>query len=74
MKKIPFPYSTAEQFEAVMAQPVCREWNTETAHRELTKPKVILKAGRVIKPIDKGAAVLREKDVRRLSTGQKHKH
>lgn len=72
VKKIPFPYSTPEQYEAAMAQPVSREWTTEAAHKELTKPKVILKAGRVIKPIDKDSALLREKDARRLKTGKRN--
>ncbi|KAM7532448.1 hypothetical protein Aperf_G00000133018 [Anoplocephala perfoliata] len=71
VKKIPFPYSTPEQYETVMAQPVSREWTTEAAHKELTKPKVILKAGRVIKPIDKDVSLLREKDVLRLKTGKR---
>uniref|UniRef100_A0A0X3NUR9 U3 small nucleolar RNA-associated protein 14 homolog A n=1 Tax=Schistocephalus solidus TaxID=70667 RepID=A0A0X3NUR9_SCHSO len=72
VKRIPFPYSTPEQFEAAIEQPVSREWTTESAHRELTKPKVILKAGRVIKPIDKSCAILREKDVLRLKTGKRN--
>nr|CDS30911.1 U3 small nucleolar RNA associated protein 14 [Hymenolepis microstoma] len=72
VKKIPFPYSTPEQYEAMMSQPVSREWTTEAAHKELTKPKIIVKAGRVIKPIDKDVALLREKDVRRLETGKKN--
>ncbi|VDL16647.1 unnamed protein product [Hymenolepis diminuta] len=71
VKKIPFPYSTPEQYEAVLSQPVSREWTTEAAHKELTKRKVIVKAGQVIKPIDKDVALLREKDVRRLETGKK---
>ncbi|KAL7062008.1 hypothetical protein AAHC03_0412 [Spirometra sp. Aus1] len=72
VKRIPFPYSTPEQFEAAIDQPVSREWTTESAHRELTKPKVILKAGRVIRPIDKSCAILREKDLLRLKTGKRN--
>ncbi|KAL5111703.1 U3 small nucleolar RNA-associated protein 14 [Taenia crassiceps] len=69
VKKIPFPYAKPEQYEQAMAQPVSREWTTEAAHRELTKPKVVLKAGRVIKPINRDVAVLREKDALRLLKG-----
>nr|CDS22595.1 U3 small nucleolar RNA associated protein 14 [Echinococcus granulosus] len=71
VKTIPFPYAKPEQYEQALAQPICREWTTEAAHRELTKPKVILKAGRVIKPISQDVALLREKDALRLLTGKK---
>lgn len=71
VKTIPFPYAKPEQYEQAMAQPLCREWTTEVAHRELTKPKVVLKAGRIIKPINQDTALLREKDALRLLTGKK---
>ncbi|CDS35802.1 U3 small nucleolar RNA associated protein 14 [Echinococcus multilocularis] len=71
VKTIPFPYAKPEQYEQALAQPICREWTTEAAHRELTKPKVILKAGQVIKPINQDVALLREKDALRLLTGKK---
>ncbi|VDK21140.1 unnamed protein product [Taenia asiatica] len=71
VKKIPFPYAKPQQYEQAMAQPVSREWTTEAAHRELTKPKVVLKAGRVIKPINQDVALLREKDALQLLTGKK---
>ncbi|VDM34610.1 unnamed protein product [Hydatigera taeniaeformis] len=72
VKKIPFPYATPEQYEQAMAQPVGREWTTEAAHKELTKPKVVLKASRIIKPINRDVALLREKDCLRLLTGKKN--
>ncbi len=71
VKRIPFPYSTPDQFEQAMEQPVSREWTTESAHKELTKPKIVLKAGRVIKPIDKDVALIKEKDALRLITGKR---
>uniref|UniRef100_A0A5K3FQ12 U3 small nucleolar RNA-associated protein 14 A n=1 Tax=Mesocestoides corti TaxID=53468 RepID=A0A5K3FQ12_MESCO len=71
VKRIPFPYARPEQFEEAMAQPISREWTTEAAHLQLTKPKVILKAGHVIKPINRDVALLREKDALRLITGSK---
>ncbi|TPP63629.1 U3 small nucleolar RNA-associated protein 14 [Fasciola gigantica] len=71
VKSIPFPYNTPEQFEAVIAQPISREWTTEGVHRELTRPKVTVQAGRIIRPISKSTALLRDKDVERLKKQKK---
>lgn len=52
-RKISFPHVKAQQqYEQTMWQPVSCKWTTEVAHGELTKPKVVLKTGRVIKPIN----------------------
>ncbi|KAA0197319.1 hypothetical protein FBUS_02602 [Fasciolopsis buskii] len=72
VKSIPFPYNTPEQFEAVIAQPISREWTTESVHRELTRPKVTVQCGRIIRPISKSAALLRDKDVERLTKQKKN--
>ncbi|VDP84969.1 unnamed protein product [Echinostoma caproni] len=71
VKSIPFPYNTPDQFEAVIAQPISREWTTENTHRELTRPKVTVQTGHVIRPISKSAALLRDKDVERLTKQSK---
>nr|CAH8842374.1 unnamed protein product [Trichobilharzia regenti] len=67
VKSIPFPYSTPEQFEAFVSQPICREWITESSHRELTRPKVTVQSGRIIRPISKSAALLRDMDIERFT-------
>ncbi|CAH8479648.1 unnamed protein product [Schistosoma turkestanicum] len=66
VKTIPFPYNTPEQFEAFIHQPICREWTTELTHRELTRPKVTVQSGHIIRPISKSAALLRDKDIERF--------
>ncbi|CAL8091342.1 unnamed protein product [Calicophoron daubneyi] len=71
VKSIPFPYNTPEQFEAFIAQPISREWVTEEMHKEFTRPKVTVQAGRIIKPIAQSAAILRDKDVERLAKKKK---
>ncbi|KAF5404339.1 U3 small nucleolar RNA-associated protein 14 [Paragonimus heterotremus] len=71
VKSIPFPYNTPEQFESVIAQPICREWVTESIHREFTRPKVTVQAGHIIRPISKSAVLLRDKDVERLTKRNK---
>ncbi|KAF6777425.1 hypothetical protein AHF37_02812 [Paragonimus kellicotti] len=72
VKSIPFPYNTPEQFESVIAQPICREWVTESIHREFTRPKVTVQAGHIIRPISKSAVLLRDKDVERLTKRNKY--
>ncbi|KAF8567591.1 hypothetical protein P879_02274 [Paragonimus westermani] len=72
VKSIPFPYNTPEQFESVIAQPICREWVTESIHREFTRPKVTVQAGHIIRPISKSAVLLKDKDVERLTKRNKH--
>lgn len=67
IKSIPFPYNTPEQFEAFIAQPISREWLTEAAHRELIRPKITIQSGRIIRPLSRSAALLRDKDVERLT-------
>ncbi|CAH8513975.1 unnamed protein product [Heterobilharzia americana] len=71
VKSIPFPYNTPEQFEAFISQPICREWTTECSHRELTRPKVTVQSGRIIRPISKSAALLRDKDIERFTKQKK---
>lgn len=66
VKTIPFPYNTPEQFEAFISQPISREWLTETAHRERNRPKITVQSGRIIRPLSRTAALLRDKDVERL--------
>ncbi|KAI6221319.1 hypothetical protein M3Y99_01560900 [Aphelenchoides fujianensis] len=50
---VPFPFTAVTDFEAVVRQPIGRDWNTNLAHRQLVKRAVVTKAGRIIRPIDK---------------------
>ncbi|KAH8860830.1 hypothetical protein KSF78_0007322 [Schistosoma japonicum] len=72
VKTIPFPYNTPEQFEAFISQPICREWTTELTHRDLTRPKVTVQSGRIIRPISKSATLLRDKDIERFVKQKKN--
>ena len=53
VKRIPFPFTSVNQFEASVRAPVGKTWNPETAYRKLIEPKVITKMGTVIEPMDK---------------------
>ncbi|VDK85351.1 unnamed protein product [Onchocerca ochengi] len=53
LKSVPFPYTTVEDYEAVIRQPLGKEWNPQKIHRKLIQPQIVTKAGRIIKPLDK---------------------
>ena len=48
---VPFPFKSREQFEASLAQPLGKEWNTTASHAKLTAPKVKTVRGAAIAPI-----------------------
>ena len=49
--QLPFPFKSREVFEASMRMPLGRETNTDAAMRNLTRPKVLQRAGAIIDPI-----------------------
>ena len=52
-KDLPFPYTSAAQYEAAMRTPLGSEWNTRTQHQRLTMPRVTTKMGQRIDPIQR---------------------
>ena len=50
-KDLPYPYTSAAQYEAAMRLPLGSEWNTRTQHQRLTLPRVATKMGQRIDPI-----------------------
>jgi len=52
-KTVPFPYTSVQQYEASLRQPVSRGFVRETAFKLLTKPEVVTKLGHIISPLDK---------------------
>lgn len=48
---VPFPFNSAEEHARHIAQPIGKEWNTVTSFRKRIQPKVVTKAGSIIKPI-----------------------
>ena len=43
----------AELYEASLRQPMGKEWNIRETHGRLVKPKVVVRAGQAIEPIQK---------------------
>lgn len=49
--KTPFPFTTADMHARHIAQPIGKEWNTVTSYKKRIQPKIVAKAGVIIKPI-----------------------
>uniref|UniRef100_A0A0K0EAL5 Homeobox domain-containing protein n=1 Tax=Strongyloides stercoralis TaxID=6248 RepID=A0A0K0EAL5_STRER len=50
---VPFPYTSAKVFEAVIRQPIGMDWNPASVNKELTEPNVRTRLGKIIRPISK---------------------
>lgn len=53
VKRLPFPYSSKEQFDAGHKIPIGKDWNTHRSHQKLIASEVVLRPGEMIKPIKK---------------------
>lgn len=50
---LPFPFQTKAEYERSIRMPVGQEWNVKTVYQDNTKPRVLVKTGRIISPIEK---------------------
>lgn len=50
---VPYPFTSREQYERAMRQPLGREWNADQSFRNLTRPEVKTRLGTIIDPIKK---------------------
>ncbi|XP_006995039.1 U3 small nucleolar RNA-associated protein 14 homolog A [Peromyscus maniculatus bairdii] len=51
VRMLPYPFTHHQQFERTIQNPIGSTWNTQRAFQKLTAPKIITKAGHIIKPI-----------------------
>ena len=51
VKELPPQYQTTKQFDALMAMPIGKEWQTSDSYQRLIQPEVLTKAGSIIKPL-----------------------
>lgn len=56
---IPYPYTSREEYERAMTGAVGKEWNVTSAVKNMTRPDVITRAGKMIQPISKRAKAQR---------------
>lgn len=52
---VPYPYQSREQYEKAMAGTIGKEWNVASSVKSLTRPEVVTRIGKMIKPISKVA-------------------
>ncbi|ORY83739.1 Utp14 protein-domain-containing protein [Protomyces lactucae-debilis] len=50
---VPFPYATKEQYERSLQMPLGKEWATRSTFQRTTMPKVVVKQGAVIAPMQR---------------------
>lgn len=48
---VPFPFENREQYERSLRMPIGEEWSTTATHQKLIKPRISIKEGLVIDPI-----------------------
>ncbi|KAJ2792552.1 hypothetical protein GGI18_000319 [Coemansia linderi] len=48
---LPFPFYTPKQYEETLQAPLGKEWNTAKSHSKSIKPRVLVKAGKIIDPL-----------------------
>ena len=53
VKKIPFPYKTSKQYDAVHKIPIGKEWNSKRVYQKQIAPEILTRAGEIIDPITK---------------------
>ncbi|KAJ9099810.1 hypothetical protein QFC21_003809 [Naganishia friedmannii] len=51
LKDLPYPYTSAAQYEASFSAPVGADWNAIAAHQRATMPRVTKKPGAIIDPV-----------------------
>ncbi|XP_012507619.1 PREDICTED: U3 small nucleolar RNA-associated protein 14 homolog A-like isoform X2 [Propithecus coquereli] len=51
VRVLPYPFTHHRQFERTIQTPIGSTWNTQRAFQKLTTPKIVTKAGHIIKPI-----------------------
>lgn len=59
IENIPHPYSSRVQYERAMAGAMGSEWNVSGATKTMTRPDILTRAGKIIRPISKKSKVKR---------------
>ncbi len=55
LSEIPYPYKSREEYERAQAGNLGQEWNTIQGAKEVTRPSVLVRAGKIIQPLTKKA-------------------
>lgn len=57
--ELPHPFSSREEYEQVMLGGIGKEWNVASAYRNMTRPEILTRSGKSIRPISKSAKLKR---------------
>lgn len=61
LSEIPYPYRSREEYEKAIAGNIGQEWNTSKGTKEMSRPAVLFRAGKIIQPIDNAKRVKKKK-------------
>ncbi|EEC43255.1 predicted protein [Phaeodactylum tricornutum CCAP 1055/1] len=53
ISQIPYPYTSREEYERAMVGGLGREWNVTSSMKDMTRPEIMTRSGKVIQPISK---------------------
>ncbi|KAL7545686.1 hypothetical protein ACHAWF_009036 [Thalassiosira exigua] len=53
LSEIPYPYRSREEYERAISGSIGREWNTLQGSKDMSRPAVLVRAGKIIQPIAK---------------------
>jgi len=56
---VPHPYSSRAEYENAMLGGVGREWNVSSSFKNMTRPEILTRSGKIIQPISKKAKLRR---------------
>ncbi|KAF8822941.1 hypothetical protein IE077_001898 [Cardiosporidium cionae] len=48
---LPYPYSSEQHYESTLHHPIGKEWNVQAAHQRFIRPKVNVRLGAVVLPL-----------------------
>jgi U3 small nucleolar RNA-associated protein 14 len=55
LSEIPYPYRSREEYERTISGSIGQEWNTIHGTKEMSRPGILVRAGKIIQPIPKRA-------------------
>jgi U3 small nucleolar RNA-associated protein 14 len=50
---VPYPYTSREEYERSMVGGMGREWNVTDSFKDMTRPEILVRAGKMIQPLSK---------------------
>ena len=51
---MPYPFTSREQYERSIRQPIGEEWNSSLSVRDMTRPTVVVQPGAAVAPMKLG--------------------